>query len=164
MGMKQTLDVINRMEVDGIIGRYAIAGAVAAYNYVEPTVTEDVDILMAFDSGHRVQMGLITLGPILSYLKDKGYSSRCLADVLRPRWHRRSLQDKIRSMKRPETTYPDISDILQRKAEGRRDISRRPFGEKIAMMEALRERLAPFKRLRAQRRAAKRARPSSDAS
>jgi len=34
MGMKQTLDVINRMEVDGIIGRYAIAGAVAAYNYV----------------------------------------------------------------------------------------------------------------------------------
>jgi hypothetical protein len=58
-------------------------------------------------------------------------------------------------MKRPETIYPDISDILQRKAEGRRDISRRSFGEKIAMMEALRERLLPFKRLREQRRAAK---------
>jgi hypothetical protein len=27
MGMKQTLDVINRMEADGVIGRYAIAGA-----------------------------------------------------------------------------------------------------------------------------------------
>ena len=38
MGMKQTLEVINRMEADGIIGRYAIAGAVAAHNYVEPTV------------------------------------------------------------------------------------------------------------------------------
>ena len=74
MGMKQTIDVINRMEADGIIGRYAIAGAVAAYNYVEPTVTEDVDILIAFDPGHRLQTGLITLGPILSYLKDKGYS------------------------------------------------------------------------------------------
>jgi hypothetical protein len=37
MGMKQTLDVINRMEADGIIGRYAIAGAVAAYNYIEPS-------------------------------------------------------------------------------------------------------------------------------
>jgi hypothetical protein len=74
MGMKQTLDVINRMEADGIIGRYAIAGAVAAYNYVEPTVTEDVDILIAFDSGDRLQTGLVTLGPILSYLKDKGYS------------------------------------------------------------------------------------------
>jgi len=74
MGMKQTLDVINRMEADGIIGRYAIAGAVAAYNYVEPTVTEDVDILIAFNPGHRRQTGLITLEPILSYLKDKGYS------------------------------------------------------------------------------------------
>jgi len=60
-------------------------------------------------------------------------------------------------MKQPETIYPDISDILQRKAEGRRDISRRSFGEKIAMMEALRERLAPFKRLREQRLAAKQA-------
>jgi hypothetical protein len=58
-------------------------------------------------------------------------------------------------MKRSKTTYPDISDIFERKAEGRRDIARRTFGEKIAMMEALRERLAPFKRLREQRRAAK---------
>jgi hypothetical protein len=63
-------------------------------------------------------------------------------------------------MKRPKTTYPDISDILRRKAEGRRDIARRTFGEKIAIMEALRERLAPFKRLREQRRAAKSVRRS----
>jgi len=75
MGMKQTLDVINRMEADGVIGRYAIAGAVAAYNYVEPTVTEDVDILIAFDSARQhPSSGLVSLGPILSYLKDRGYS------------------------------------------------------------------------------------------
>jgi hypothetical protein len=67
-------------------------------------------------------------------------------------------------MTRPKTIYPDISDILQRKAEGRLDISRRTFGEKIAMMEALRERLAPFKRLREQRRAAKCVHRSGDAS
>jgi hypothetical protein len=54
MGMKQTLDVINAMEADGVIGRYAIAGAVAAYNYIEPTVTEDVDILVSFDVTSRV--------------------------------------------------------------------------------------------------------------
>jgi len=47
---------------------------VAAYNYVEPAVTEDVDILIAFEPEHRRQTGLITLEPILSYLKDKGYS------------------------------------------------------------------------------------------
>jgi hypothetical protein len=31
-------------------------------------------------------------------------------------------------------TYLHISDIRGRKAEGRRDIARRSFGEKIAMM------------------------------
>jgi hypothetical protein len=61
----------------------------------------------------------------------------------------------ILAMSKPGPTYPDISDILERKAEGRRDIARRSLGEKIAMMEALRERLAPFKRAREQRRAAK---------
>ena len=45
-------------------------------------------------------------------------------------------------MKQPETIYPDISDILKAKAERRRDIARRSFGEKIAMMEALRARCA----------------------
>jgi len=49
--------------------------------------------------------------------------------------------------------FPDISDILARKAEGRRENSRKTFGEKIAMMEALRERLEPFKRAREARQA-----------
>jgi hypothetical protein len=53
----------------------------------------------------------------------------------------------------PKSTFPDISDILARKAEGRREIARRSFGEKIAMMEALRERLEPFKRAREARQA-----------
>ena len=75
MGMKQTLEVINRMEADGIIDRYAIAGAVAAYNYVEPSVTDDLDILVSFDAiPGQPQSGLITLSPIFSYLKDMGYS------------------------------------------------------------------------------------------
>ena len=59
-------------------------------------------------------------------------------------------------MKDTETTiYPDISDILARKAEGRRQLSRLSFGQKIALVEALRERLAPLKRAREQRIAAK---------
>jgi hypothetical protein len=75
MGMHQTLEVINRMEADGIIGRYAIAGAVAAYNYVEPAVTEDLDILVSFDAfPEQSQSGLITLTSVFSYLKDMGYS------------------------------------------------------------------------------------------
>jgi hypothetical protein len=67
--MKQTLDVINRMEVDGIIARYAIAGAVAAYNYIEPALTDDLDILVSFDT--PAAEGKTNL--IYSYLKRKGY-------------------------------------------------------------------------------------------
>jgi hypothetical protein len=59
----------------------------------------------------------------------------------------------------PKDPFPNISDILARKAEGRREIARRSLGEKIAMMEALRERLEPFKRAR-EARQAKRKRPS----
>jgi hypothetical protein len=55
----------------------------------------------------------------------------------------------------------DLSDIFRRKAEGRREIARRSFGEKIAMMEALRERLAPLKRERERRRTAREARVAS---
>jgi hypothetical protein len=53
------------------------------------------------------------------------------------------------------TNYPDISDILARKEERRRQIRRRSFGEKIAMVEQMRERLAPLKRMREERRARK---------
>jgi len=53
-------------------------------------------------------------------------------------------------MKMPQD-YPDISDILERKAEGRRDIARRTFGQKIAMVEAMRERMAPFTKLKEKR-------------
>jgi hypothetical protein len=52
-----------------------------------------------------------------------------------------------------KTIYPDVTDILARKKEGRREISRRSLGEKIAMVEAMRERLAPLKRIREERRA-----------
>jgi len=49
--------------------------------------------------------------------------------------------------------FPDISDILARKAEGRRKNARLTLGEKIAMMEALRERVEPMKRAREARKA-----------
>ena len=56
-------------------------------------------------------------------------------------------------MKQLHIIYPDISDILARKEEGRREVSRRSFGEKIAMLERMRERLLPLKRMREERRA-----------
>jgi hypothetical protein len=49
MGIKKTIEVLNAIQADGVIGRYAIAGAVAAYNYIEPAITHDLDILHAFE-------------------------------------------------------------------------------------------------------------------
>lgn len=69
--MEKTLRVINRMEADGVIGRYAIGGAVAAIFYVEPFTTFDLDIFFAVEETG----GLITLTPIYEYLARKGYES-----------------------------------------------------------------------------------------
>jgi hypothetical protein len=74
MGVIQALKVINQMEADGIIGRYAIAGAIAASYYVEPALTEDIDVLVSFEvEAGRQRLGLVLLDPIFSYLRQKGY-------------------------------------------------------------------------------------------
>jgi hypothetical protein len=52
-----------------------------------------------------------------------------------------------------EPVFPDISDVLERKAEIRRYRASRSFQEKIEAMEALRERLKPFKEARERRKA-----------
>jgi hypothetical protein len=42
---------------------------------VEPALTDDLDIMILFEASQaQPRSGLITLGPVLSYLKDKGYS------------------------------------------------------------------------------------------
>ncbi len=51
-------------------------------------------------------------------------------------------------MTKDKTIYPDLSDVHARKSEGRRQAMRRSLGEKITIVEAMRERLAPLKRAR----------------
>ncbi|MGH6660962.1 MAG: hypothetical protein ACREB6_05455 [Rhodospirillales bacterium] len=72
--MKNTFRVINRMVDDGVIASYAIAGAVAALNYVEPTLTEDLDVLISIDDPtDRPRSGLVTLEPLFAHLRKAGY-------------------------------------------------------------------------------------------
>ena len=74
MAIKETLEVIKAMEADGVIGRYAIAGAVAAYNYIEPAVTDDLDILVSSsETPDDTKTGMVALAPIFAYLKARGY-------------------------------------------------------------------------------------------
>jgi hypothetical protein len=67
MSMAETLSVLNKLVDDAVIDTYAIAGAVAAYYYIEPTLTEDLDVLIALDKTST--SGLLTLAPILSALR-----------------------------------------------------------------------------------------------
>ena len=66
--MKATLEVINQMQADGVIGKYAIGGAVGATFYLEPAATVDLDIFVTLPSAG----GLLTLAPIYAYLKARG--------------------------------------------------------------------------------------------
>lgn len=68
--MEKTLHVINQMETDGVIGRYAIGGAVAAARYIEPMQTYDLHVLVIFPS---TKSSLLLLSPIYDYLTQRGY-------------------------------------------------------------------------------------------
>jgi|SRR5882724_3681459 len=43
--MKATLEVINQMQADGVIGQYAIGGAVGATFYLEPVATKEYIVI-----------------------------------------------------------------------------------------------------------------------
>lgn len=69
----KTLRVVNEMMAAGVIGRYAIGGAVGATFHLEPMPTMDVDIFVAI---HAEGEGLIiTPKPIYDYLIGRGYSA-----------------------------------------------------------------------------------------
>ena len=68
--MRETLETINQMQADGVIGRYAIGGAVGATLYLEPAATLDVDIFVMLPTA---QSGLLlSLAPLYEYLKARG--------------------------------------------------------------------------------------------
>ena len=69
--MKATLIVINKMQADGVIGHYAIGGAVGATFYLEPVATLDIDIFISF----QTTGSLISLSPIYDYLTALGFQT-----------------------------------------------------------------------------------------
>ena len=60
------------------------------------------------------------------------------------------------------TRYPDTSDIIARKAAGRRVAARRSFSEKIAIVEALRARVEPLRQAREAARGRAKAKSGND--
>lgn len=71
--MKETLELINQMQADGVIGKYAIGGAVGAMLYLEPAATLDVDVFVSLPESAG---GLLSLASIYEYLKARGCVER----------------------------------------------------------------------------------------
>src|SRR5208282_206675 len=71
--MKATLEVINRTQAEGIIGKYAIGGAVGAIFYLEPLATLDIAIFVSLKNPPGSP--LVTLTPIYDYLTSRGYKT-----------------------------------------------------------------------------------------
>ena len=59
MSISQVIALVNQMEADGVIERYAVGGAVGATFYLEPVATLDVDIFVAF----RPEGGQLLVSP-----------------------------------------------------------------------------------------------------
>jgi len=68
--MEQTLNVLNALEREGILGCYAIAGAMGATFYTEPVLTFDLDVIVVLP---QTTSGLLTLTPLYEALRTRGY-------------------------------------------------------------------------------------------
>ncbi len=67
--MKAALTEIHHLHAGGIIGPYAIGGAVGATFYLEPIATLDLDIFVLFEPAPII----LTLEPIYTALRQRGH-------------------------------------------------------------------------------------------
>jgi hypothetical protein len=86
MSIRQAIEVVTELAERGTIKSYAIAGAVAALNYIEPTLTQDLDILIAVGDFEQRRSGLILLTPIEQALADMGFRDRHDAGIIVAGW------------------------------------------------------------------------------
>jgi len=68
--VKAIFENINQMQITGIIGKYAIGGAVGATFYLEPSSTLDVDIFVTLPT--QPGQVLLSLTPIYDYILARG--------------------------------------------------------------------------------------------
>src|SRR5882762_4916879 len=68
--MEKLIEILNRMQADGVFEKFAIGGGIAAIYYLEPYQTDDVDV---FVLPVVMKSGLVSLESIYSYLERLGY-------------------------------------------------------------------------------------------
>lgn len=71
--MEKTLQVLNAVERDGMVRRYAIGGAMAATFYAEPVLTFDLAIFVLLPET-QTAAGVLTLSAVYDDLRRRGYA------------------------------------------------------------------------------------------
>lgn len=69
--MEHTIEVLNQLEHEGLLKRYAIGGAVAVLFYAEPVLTYDLDVFVVL--GFESSTGLVDLAPVYRRLAELGH-------------------------------------------------------------------------------------------
>lgn len=70
--MKETLAIVEQLHRNGVLGSYAVGGAVAASFYLEPVATLDVDIFVLFETGPLI----LSLTPIYDACAKLGFQAQ----------------------------------------------------------------------------------------
>lgn len=86
MSLRKAIEVVAKLAESGAIHRYAIAGAFAAMNYIAPTLSDDLDILISIEDFESRQSGLILLAPVEKALAELGYSDRTDLGIMIEGW------------------------------------------------------------------------------
>lgn len=71
--MKDIFIILHRMQAEGVIGNYAIGGAVGATFYLEPVATLDVDVFVLLSASGAGS--LLVLSPVYEYLLSHGHKA-----------------------------------------------------------------------------------------
>jgi len=73
--MEKVLQLLNEMESEGLIRRYAIGGGMAVMFYAEPVLTQDIDIFALLPP---TEEPIIILTPLYDFFQQRGYQFRGL--------------------------------------------------------------------------------------
>lgn len=69
--MEKVLELLNRMQTEGVIEGFAIGGGIAAIYYLEAYTTDDIDVFLS--PVVVSENGLISFGRIYAFLEKQGY-------------------------------------------------------------------------------------------
>jgi hypothetical protein len=103
MSIQKALSILQTLQDRGVLSSYAVTGAVAALAYIQPTLTQDLDVLVEVSAFDTTKSGLLLTTRLDQALADLGYRERSDVGIVVEGW--------------PIQFIPVASDLDQRAIE-----------------------------------------------